>query len=315
MNEKSNNKISPSRLESEVGEKLSQLLFDLDFKVDFVDNNPRQGAPDFVAKKVLNSTKDYRIAIELKSNSNFVDAIKYGTRTLEKVKTQKQFDKLLLVLFNSLSASYESSPIYQDLKRNNPTDIEIITLYDLDKWVNNLKKVLSTEEINEVHVLIRQLSRKFISLIAKNPDYLLSLEWRDLERTITELFNEIGFNATLTPGSKDGSKDVILECEIDNEKKTYIIEIKHWCSGQKVGQKAVKEFTQVIINEKRTKGLYLSTFGYTGNYLESLTKVERSKINFGEKEKIVELCETYEKIKNGIWIPVPMDNLLFDNTN
>ena len=143
----------------------------------------------------------------------------------------------------------------------------------------------------------------------------MSLEWRDLERTITELFNEIAFNATLTPSSKDGGKDVILECEVNNEKKTYIIEIKHWRSGQKVGQKAVKEFTQVIINEKRDKGLYLSTYGYNENYLASLTKIERSKVKFGEKEKIVELCETYEKIKSGLWIPVPMEDLLFNKTN
>ena len=301
MNKPNRKIITPSKLESDVGAKLSQLLSEIDFKVDFSDTYPGQSAPDFIAKKLIDAKKEYKIAIELKSSSNFIDAIKHGTKTLEKVKSQKQFDKLLLVLFTTLSGSYQSSPQYQQLIRKYPADIEIITYYDLEKWVSNLKDVLSKEEINEVQILIRELSRKFISLIAKNPDYLMSLEWRDLERTITELFNEIGFNATLTPSSKDGGKDVILECEVNNEKKTYIIEIKHWRSGQKVGQKAVKEFTQVIINEKRDKGLYLSTYGYNENYLASLTKIERSKVKFGEKEKIVELCETYEKIKSGLW--------------
>lgn len=315
MNKPKSKIISPSKLESDVGDKLSQLLSEIDFTVNFSDTYPGQSSSDFIAKKLIDSKKEYRIAIELKSNSNFIDAIKHGTKTLEKVKSQKQFDKLLLVLFTTLSGSYESSPQYQKLIRNNPADIEIITFYDLERWVGNLKEHLSKEEVNEVQILIRALSRKFISLIAKNPEYLMSLEWRDLERTITELFNEIGFNATLTPGSKDGGKDVILECEVNNETKSYIIEIKHWRSGQKVGQKAVKEFTQVIINEKREKGLYLSTYGYSENYLESLTKIERSKVKFGEKDKIVELCETYEKIKSGIWIPVPMEKLLFDSTN
>ena len=307
--------ISPSKIESDVGDRLSQLLSEIDFKVDFSDTYPGQSAPDFIAKKVIDSKKEYRIAIELKSNSNFIDAIKHGTKTLEKVKSKNQFDKLLLVLFTTLSGSYESSPQYQELLRDNPTDIEIITFYDLEKWVGNLKKLLSKEEINEVQILIREVSRKLISLIAKNPENLMSLEWRDLERTMTELFNEIGFNATLTPSSKDGGKDIILECEVNNEKKSYIIEIKHWRSGQKVGKKAVKEFTQVIINEKRDKGLYLSTYGYADNYLASLTKIERSIVDFGEKDKIVELCETYEKIKSGIWIPVPMEDLLFNKTN
>ena len=315
MNKPNRKIITPSKLESDVGAKLSQLLSEIDFKVDFSDTYPGQSAPDFIAKKLIDAKKEYKIAIELKSSSNFIDAIKHGTKTLEKVKSQKQFDKLLLVLFTTLSGSYQSSPQYQQLIRKYPADIEIITYYDLEKWVSNLKDVLSKEEINEVQILIRELSRKFISLIAKNPDYLMSLEWRDLERTITELFNEIGFNATLTPSSKDGGKDVILECEVNNEKKTYIIEIKHWRSGQKVGQKAVKEFTQVIINEKRDKGLYLSTYGYNENYLASLTKIERSKVKLGEKENIVELCETYEKIKSGLWIPVPMEDLLFNKTN
>lgn len=301
-------------MESEVAKKLSNLLSDLNFTVDSLHDKMIPGAPDFIAKKNIYANREYRIAVEFKSSSNFAEAVNYGARTLNRVDSQKQFDKLLLVLFNALSESYESAPIYQELKRNNPTDIEIITIYDLDNWVSNFKQLLSKEEVNEVQILIRELSRKFISLIARNPDYLMDLEWRDIERTLTELFNQIGFNATLTPGSKDGGKDVVLECAINNKKKSYIIEIKHWRSGQKVGQKAVKEFTQVIIAEKRTKGLYLSTFGYTENYLESLTKIERRKINFGDKEKIVELCETYEKIKNGIWIPVPLENILFENT-
>lgn len=144
----------------------------------------------------------------------------------------------------------------------------------------------------------------------------MNLEWRDLERIINELFNEIGFKATLTPPSKDGGKDVILECEIEGIPKSYIVEIKHWRSQQKVGKKAVKEFTKVIINESRTKGLYLSTYGYTQNYYECLTKTERNIIGFGEKAKIVELCQIYEKIKNGIFLPMnSLENLLFQGVD
>ena len=214
MNKISIGKLTPDPLESQVGDKLIKLLEDLGFSIDFADAKSRQGPPDFVAKKLINSKKEYRIAIELKSNSNFVDAIKYGTRTLEKIKSHKIFDKLLLVLFISLAGSYKSTPSYIALRKNHPTEIEIITLYDLDNWVSNLKNEFSQEEINEVQILIRELSRKLISLIAENPDYLMDLEWRDLERAITELFNELGFDATLTPGSKDGGKDVILECEM-----------------------------------------------------------------------------------------------------
>ncbi len=143
----------------------------------------------------------------------------------------------------------------------------------------------------------------------------MNLEWRDLERTIAELFEGIGFKVTLTPSSKDGGKDVILECTIDKIKKTFIIEIKHWRSGQRVGKEAVKDFTKVIINEKREKGLFLSTYGFASNYFESLTEREKKIINFGEQEKIIELCKTHEKINSGIWNPVDtLEDILFENT-
>ncbi len=310
-----NEKLNPIQTESQVCEIISQLIKDLEFTADFVDTNPRDGAPDFLAKKLINSKREYRIAIELKGSSNIKDAIKYGTRTLKRIKSHKPFDKLLLILSNRNSDNLQEISKFKKEKKNNLTEIEIINLNDLESWAENLKGEFSKEVLNEVQILIRQISRKFISLISKNPDHLMSLEWRDLERTITELFNEIGFNATLTPGSKDGGKDVILECEINNEKKSFIVELKHWRSGQRVGKKAVKEFTQVIINEKRSKGLYLSTYGYSNNYYESLTEIERSKVKFGEKEKIVELCNIYEKIKNGIWLPVDnLEKALFENT-
>jgi len=156
MNKPNRKIITPSKLESDVGAKLSQLLSEIDFKVDFSDTYPGQSAPDFIAKKLIDAKKEYKIAIELKSSSNFIDAIKHGTKTLEKVKSQKQFDKLLLVLFTTLSGSYQSSPQYQQLIRKYPADIEIITYYDLEKWVSNLKDVLSKEEINEVQILIRE---------------------------------------------------------------------------------------------------------------------------------------------------------------
>jgi len=305
----------PIHLEAEIGNQLSQLLSDLEFSVDNINEIQGRPAPDFIARKLLNTNKEYRIAIEIKSNSNYRDAIKYGIRTLESIRQIKKFDKLLLVLSSPNRTTFKSTQSYNQIARNRPTEIEIIDIKGLQNWASNLRTEFSKEEINEVQILIRKISQKFISLIAKNPDYLLSLEWRDLERAITELFNEIGFDATLTPGSKDGGKDVVLECEINNEKKSYIIEIKHWRSGQKVGKKSVKEFTQVIINEKRSKGLYLSTYGYSDNYLESLTQIERDVVKFGDKDKIIELCNTYEKVRNGIWIPMnALENILFENT-
>jgi len=83
---------------------------------------------------------------------------------------------------------------------------------------------------------------------------------------------------------------------------SYIVEIKHWRSGQKVGKTPIVDFVRIIAKEKRNRGLFLSTYGFNENAIESLTKIERSKVRFAKKEKIVSLCDTYIKKLAGLWL-------------
>ncbi len=306
-------KREPHRSEVDVLKQLTEVLSKIGFNLSFSDTDPKERNPDFIAKKRINGT-EYKIAIELKDNSNINEAVRKGIRTLTEATKQNNFDKLILLLKSRTDFS-PNNPSLLNFLHDHPTNLEILNLSDLERWSHTLSNELSPKEENAVHFYIQQLSKKLIELVAKNPGNLIDLEWRDLERMISELFEGIGFKTTLTPGSKDGGKDVILECTIDDIQKTYIIEIKHWRSGQKVGQTAVKEFTNVIINEKRDKGLFLSTYGFSDNYYESLSEKQKSVIRFGEKEKIVELCKTYEKVNRGIWNPVnSLENILLDNT-
>ncbi|HEX8577154.1 MAG TPA: restriction endonuclease [Flavobacterium sp.] len=301
--------------EHEIVERIESLLEALDFNIGILNGGPGQRPGDITAVKQLKNDKTYGITVEVKTNKDIKSAIKNGIATLEHIDTFTWFDKLLLVILDGNETKEKASQIIKEYSRLNPTKIEIITFEKIENWVINLKKIFKEGEGNEVIILIRNLSKQLIELIAKNPRNLMNLDWRDLERTIYELFEGFGFYATLTPPSKDGGKDIILECQIKNQSKSFIIEIKHWRSQQKVGKKSVKEFTKVIINEGRDKGLFLSTYGYTQDYYEFLTSTERSMIGFGEQEKIVELCQTFEKIKNGIYLPVDsLEDLLFKNT-
>ena len=300
--------------EIEVLEALTKLLSKIGFHIQLTDTNYRLRTPDFIAKKRVDGA-EYKIAIELKSSSNVNEAIRNGVKTLTEMAEAKEYDKLLLLLLNRDKRQYKNSAFLQQFLSSNPTNLEILNLEDLEKWSQNLSNELSFKGLSEVYIYIKQLSRKLIELVAKRPDSLKEMEWRDLERVVSELFEGLGFKTTLTPSSKDGGKDVILECTIDDIQKSFVIEIKHWRSGQRVGQKTVKEFTKVIINEKRDKGLFLSTYGFSNNFYESLSETEKTIVRFGEQEKIVELCRTYEKISNGIWNPTStLEDILFENT-
>jgi cold shock CspA family protein len=160
----------------------------------------------------------------------------------------------------------------------------------------------SSEENSESIVVagMRCFSQWIISEIARNPNELYEVEWRTLEHVIAEIFDGLGFAVTLTEASKDGGKDLILECEIGGCPASYVVEIKHWNSGKRVGAGMLQRFLQVVVSERRSGGLFLSTSGFSGNAFEQFTVFERRTVRFGNDEKIVGLCQTFERMKSGI---------------
>lgn len=295
--------------EKQATEKIKALLEHLGFS----SNLPNKNFTDFLASKRVGK-EDYNIAIEIKGNSNINDAIKYGVERLTELSKTYYFQKLLLIILTDKEFSINNK-LLLDKFQDYPTNLEILSLPQLDRWSENLKNEIYSEYENEIFQYVKQFTKSIILAIAKNPSNLINVEWRDLERTISEVFECLGFKVSLTPSSKDGGKDVILECKINGIDKSFIVEIKHWRSNQKVGKNAIKEFTQVIINEKRDKGLFLSTSGYTSNYYECLTEREKPLVRFGKENKVVDLCRTYEKVNSGIWNPIEtMEEILFKDT-
>ncbi|UWU12250.1 restriction endonuclease [Sinorhizobium medicae] len=73
------------------------------------------------------------------------------------------------------------------------------------------------------------------------------------------MFDGLGFKVTLTPGSRDGGKDVILECEFAGKQATYYVEIMHWRSSARVGADAVEKLLKVIVREEKAGSFFLST--------------------------------------------------------
>jgi len=172
---------------------------------------------------------------------------------------RQNFDRLLLV-----SNTRFTQNIRDQIADEVPLAIELIDLDSLRAWATRLD-VYQDNIGTEVRIIMQNVSRQLVEIIVKNPTALNEIEWRDSECTMAEVFSGLGFDSILTPGSKDGGKDVILECEISNEERSYIVEIKHWRSGIRVGHGAVEDFLHVITRENRNGGLFLSTYGYCDN--------------------------------------------------
>ena len=260
--------------------------------------------PDFVISSI---DQKYKIAVEVKgSNHIYGNFFSYVSDMFARLQKTDSYDKFLLVSDHIKNVNNHFS------HHGSSSNIEIIDIDEIHNWIERLEQSSSDQSENPYDILIhlRKFNKSIIRCIACAPEQLYNLEWRDTERVIAELFEGIGFNVTLTRCSKDGGKDIILEYKIGNSTKSYIIEIKHWKSKTKVNKNSVKRFTQIVVNENREKGLMISTFGYTRNYYESLTEHELKKVCFGTRNKIVDLCKTYEKIRGGIWVPLDLEGEL-----
>lgn len=190
-----------------------------------------------------------------------------------------------------------------------------VTYQGLWDWIDStLAEADNKTKHSQIVAAITNLSKQLARLIANDPKGLKDLEWRDMERMLAAVFQGLGFDVTLTPSSKDGGKDLILECIVQGNKQSYVVEIKHWRSGQRVGKRYISDFVSVVARENRDGGLYLATYGYSSDVLEALTEVDRQSIKLGVDKKIISLCRTYIKAESGIWLaPSVLSDLLFQD--
>jgi len=184
---------------------------------------------------------------------------------------------------------------------------------------SNLRDSLSDmnddTELSDVAICVRHLSGLLCELVAKNPDALQDIEWRDLERLLSVALQEIGFNITLTPPAKDGGKDIVANCIVGNETAVYYIEIKHWRSDSQPSNSHVSDFVEVNVRDNTTGGLFISSSGYTRKVYGRIGELMQQRVYLGQREKIVSLCQHYVLKKSGVWYPDnPLPEILFENT-
>jgi restriction endonuclease Mrr len=161
---------------------------------------------------------------------------------------------------------------------------------------------ISEQGGSRVVELMDRLARGIIRAIAANPEELKLVEWRVLERVLATALEELGFEAELTPPSKDGGKDIVLVCWELGVRHTYLVEIKHWVSGKRVGGGHLKKFLDVVVTSKHDSGLFLSTSGYALGVGAQVSNLEHSRLRVAGSSKMVDLCKMFVRGESGIWV-------------
>lgn len=278
--------------------------YDIEFK-----HGPGDGGIDFLAQKLSGENVDLptKIGIQYKHHHSPIGA--NIVREIIGVSLLNNLDHMIL-----LSRSGFSQQAWDIAKRDLPTAIELVDLNALRAWIARIERS-AKNNYSKVVQAITDLSKLLAKVIANDPQELINMEWRDMERMLASVFEGLGFKVELTPSSKDGGKDIILEFSISGETKSYLVEVKHWRSKQKVGQGYVNDFVNVIANEKRQGGLYIATYGYSSDAFEALTEIEKGQFYAGNEQKIISLCKTYVKAETGLWsAPSLLTDVIIEST-
>jgi restriction system protein len=180
-----------------------------------------------------------------------------------------------------------------------------VDVLDPDRLRAWIARASSSDErrMPEVAEAVKVMAGRLAQIVARDPGALRTIEWRDLERMVAEIFLELGFDVELTPPSKDGGKDVIVRGRVRGNNVTYFIEAKHWVSGHRVGLATVSEFVRVVASKDIAGGLILSTSGYTGDVYEHYAELSKH-VALGDESKVVSLCRRYERIGRGLLRPL-----------
>lgn len=249
-------------------------------EVKSVDQSPSEGV-----KQALRYAELLDVPIVYSSN---------GFEIIEQNRTQSNFTPISIAAFPSPKELWADYCIWKGI--------------DDDGSKENLAR--RTGEI-----IIRTAMQQYAALLAEQPNELLQMEWRDLERVLREVFERLGFGTTLTRPGKDGGFDLELTTTENGESLTFLVEVKHWDEPNRPGQKVYNSFLEVVVGQSATRGLLLSTSGFTNNIFTGITEFQRQRVKLGKGEKIISLCKTFHKLVSGLWVNVDsLSETLFDAT-
>lgn len=272
---------------------------------------PEQNATDYVGVAAPDGPHVGRVGVEYKHYTSARRADVLAVDQVARLARAANLDKVLLVSKSGFTRSARAEAAHR-----HPLSLELLTLDDLRTLATAASPTPTSEA--RISAIVREMSEEMARAVARDPAALDYLEWRDLERMVHAVLQGLGFDAELTPGSKDGGKDIIVRLTEGALTRSFAVELKHWRSGKGVGVDAVRDFVSVVAREQHESGLFLSTSGYTTALTAALTEIERQRVRLGSENKVVNLCRTWVRSEGTLWQQVDgasLPELLFSDTD
>lgn len=132
------------------------------------------------------------------------------------------------------------------------------------------KIVIPAEIKNDVKVVNKSLVEK----VAQNPDILYTIQPREFEEMVCELFERKGYKVKLTKQTHDGGKDIIILNDSMLGDLIFYAECKRFSKNHPVEVSLVRELFGVVEADRATAGIMVTTSYYTEEAKEYRNKIK-----------------------------------------
>jgi hypothetical protein len=150
-----------------------------------------------------------------------------------------------------------------------------------DDVISRLTVRTQDEPESELSVLLVDVidtSRRLLCRLVEKPSLLFGIDDRKFEELVATLLSDLGLqDVELTPLRKDGGKDIIATHihPVTGRRLKYLIECKHWVSGDKVTMRWAMHLLSVARCERSDGAILLSSSGFGPRLIEQEARLTK----------------------------------------
>ena len=119
------------------------------------------------------------------------------------------------------------------------------------------------ELISAAKPIIISANEAMIKALQKQPGDVFKLTPREYEELVAELLNDMGYDVTLTPATRDGGKDILASFRTDCGEFLCLVEAKRYRQDRKIGVSLVRELYGTLCDYQANSGMLVTTSSYS----------------------------------------------------
>jgi restriction endonuclease Mrr len=157
------------------------------------------------------------------------------------------------------------------------------------------QRLITPQEFRSAPAII-EVDARLLQVLDNNPERFLSLDWRQFEKLVVLLLEQLGYRAVLSPVGRDGGIDITADRMTVLGPDLLLVQCKRYGPDYKVSEPVVKQFCTEIDDRSATRGLIATTSTFTTSALKYI-ELKKYKVSGADRTKLREWIRTYLDVK------------------